>query len=220
MLRWALPAAGSRPSERARCRPGPRRGAGPMRVGRHQLCVAYAGLLSWWHAASAAPCATPSPVPDGRGTLQGTRQSREPRGQRIDRWHLHQCADPKPRRSERGVRRARERESQRRTRCVPIGASERRGAWRLRRCRRYLSLGDITAVSGMSEEEARSFVDGLIKGAVLFRGLTLRCGHCRDARWYRTEDLGQMFPCKRCRNDNPVTHESRREADGKPIETR
>lgn len=79
--------------------------------------------------------------------------------------------------------------------------------------RRFLSLPDAVAASGMSTEQTRAVLDTLISRQILRRGFALKCGHCLHFDWYALDEIGQSFTCRRCRTSTVVTQSVWRNGD-------
>lgn len=61
--------------------------------------------------------------------------------------------------------------------------------------RRFIKFSDIKSIYG---QKTNSVLDFLIDRNVLQRGLILKCKHCRNACYYKLEELTSIFKCKRC----------------------
>jgi hypothetical protein len=84
--------------------------------------------------------------------------------------------------------------------------------------RRYLSLADVRTLTGLSEVAAVQLLDDYASRGILFRGVALRCEHCRFCGWYRLDDLQQTFNCRRCRLGNAIRHATWSDRSGLPYE--
>jgi len=62
--------------------------------------------------------------------------------------------------------------------------------------RRYLSLEEIESLS--LSRPAELLLSDLEAGAVLTRGVVLKCPRCRHTAWYRARDIDPTFVCTRC----------------------
>jgi len=63
--------------------------------------------------------------------------------------------------------------------------------------RRYLSMGDVSAILG-DASEAVSLIDVLVAKGLIRRGTLLKCQYCRTADWFSMRDLADEYVCKRC----------------------
>jgi len=77
--------------------------------------------------------------------------------------------------------------------------------------RRFLTLEDIGAVTGLDADQARILVDEALRRGVLVRGLVLGCRECDYVAWYPLEHVGQAFACARCRRTTLLQQEAWRE---------
>ena len=70
--------------------------------------------------------------------------------------------------------------------------------------RKYLTLADVHALTGGSEEASRHLLDGYLQRSIAARGLLLTCAQCVGTAFYQLEDIGPGFRCQRCRQHNPI----------------
>ncbi len=69
--------------------------------------------------------------------------------------------------------------------------------------RAYLDFQSIQHMIG-SEQETTELIDLFIIKGIFYRGLILKCSHCREADWFGLEEIGQGFTCKRCWNKEHI----------------
>jgi hypothetical protein len=86
----------------------------------------------------------------------------------------------------------------------PTEGEHRRGV--LLEERRYLDLDSLISILG-KEDEAANVLDRLSLLAVLYRGLILKCQHCRRADWFGFRELTDAFTCKRCHREQIFTQQ-------------
>jgi hypothetical protein len=72
--------------------------------------------------------------------------------------------------------------------------------------RNYFDLESLSAIL-RDENEAANILDRLSLLAVLYRGLVLKCQHCRRADWFAFRDLTDAFTCKRCHREQVFTQQ-------------
>jgi len=70
--------------------------------------------------------------------------------------------------------------------------------------RKYLTLADVSAMTGGSEGKARRVLDRYLQRSIAARGLLLTCEQCLGTAFHRLEDIGAHFRCQRCRQHNPI----------------
>lgn len=66
------------------------------------------------------------------------------------------------------------------------------------------------------EEEARATLDRLVLVGAVRRGLLLDCARCGNLDFYRTAEISDMYPCKRCGAANRLVHERWRHPHTEP----
>lgn len=72
------------------------------------------------------------------------------------------------------------------------------------------------AGSSMTPLEIRRWLDWRIETGAIRMGLILQCGVCPWVDFYRIEDFGIRFECKRCGSQNALTHERWRTPESAP----
>lgn len=61
--------------------------------------------------------------------------------------------------------------------------------------RNFLEISDIEEIY---QSETKKRIDFLIERNIIYRGLILKCNHCRNACFYSLDNLSTTFKCKRC----------------------
>jgi len=64
----------------------------------------------------------------------------------------------------------------------------------------YVSFEDVSKAFD-KEEEAFAKIDEYVRKKIFTKGYILQCERCRAAEWYRLEQVGQSFLCRRCNRD-------------------
>jgi hypothetical protein len=82
--------------------------------------------------------------------------------------------------------------------------------------RRYLTLADVSHITGLAMDDARTLLDDYLRRSIVSRGLVLKCGLCTATCFYRIEEVAIGFRCQRCRQANEITRSSWINKEGEP----
>jgi len=68
----------------------------------------------------------------------------------------------------------------------------------------YLNFDQLTQVLGEAEVASKK-LDRYLQQGIFTKGFIFQCATCRAADWYRLEEVGQRFTCRRCQLDQVFT---------------
>jgi hypothetical protein len=68
----------------------------------------------------------------------------------------------------------------------------------------YLNFEQLTEVLGEAEAASKK-LDRYLHQGIFTKGFIFQCAKCRAADWYRLEEVGQRFTCRRCQLDQVFT---------------
>ncbi len=76
----------------------------------------------------------------------------------------------------------------------------------------YLNFSDVVYFLD-SEKNAREKINSYLYKNIFERGYILKCEKCKNADWYRMDEIGQKFICHRCQSKQIYTENHWREGD-------
>lgn len=76
----------------------------------------------------------------------------------------------------------------------------------------YLNFDDVAYFLG-GGKNVREKINSYLYKNIFERGYILKCEKCKNADWYRMEEIGQKFVCHRCQREQVYTENHWRETD-------